>query len=248
MVFIHSLCIRWIVLVLINLSFPSHSDTIIDNYYEAIGGYEKLKSVETIHSVISHREKGLDAEIILEIYGRRPNIRRVNWSMEKYDLNGAEGYTGSTPWEVNTETGRAEILTGAKGDAARRGAEFDESFVDAHKKGHKVSYIGTTQIFGRETHQIRVILHDGWIKNYFFEKETSLILGLQKSMPVHGEGEAVQTVTKYRDYRDKEGLLIPHKFEEYNVSTGEWMSSNEILSIDVNTQFPDSLIDPPNSL
>lgn len=243
---------RGLVLFLLALfascSEPISKEQIIQNYYEAIGGYEELKSIKSIHSKISHREHGLDFMIMLEIYGRRQDMRRVNWSVEKYNMRGAEGYTGTTPWEVNQETGMAEVLTGAKGDAARRGAEFDESFVDAEQKAHSVEYVGTEEVFGKETHHLRVTLNDGWVKDYYFDKESDLILGLQKTMPIHGEGEPIGSITQYADYRESQGVLFPHKFEEYNTKTDEWMSTNEIILHELNVDFADSLISPPNEL
>lgn len=224
------------------------AEQVINNYYEAIGSYDSLKAIKSIHSVIAHREKGLDLTIILEIYGRRPDLRRVNWSIESINAGGAEGYDGSRPWEINQETGLAEVLTGAKGAAARRGAEFDESFVDAKRKGHKVTYEGMETLFGNEMHRIRVVLDDGWIKDYYFNPETRLIAALRKTMPVHGEGEAVPSITRYKDYRKVASVLFPYTFEEYHAETGEWMSSNEVMELEANIAFPDSLIQPPNPL
>lgn len=246
-IFLNALVILFLV-QMYSCTSPPSDEKIIQDYYEGVGGYENLKSIESIHTVIAHREEGLDFTIQLEIYGRRPDLRRVNWSVEEYNMSGAEGFTGTEPWEVNPENGRAEVLTGAKGDAARRGAEFDESFVDAELKGHSVEYIGSLEKFRQEVHQLRVILKDGWINDYFFDKESKLVVGLQKTMPVHGEGEPIKSITRYSDYREINGVLFPHKFDEYDTETDEWMSGNEVLLFETNVAFADNLVQPPNDL
>ena len=53
----------------------------------------------------------------------------------------AEGFDGRT-WEYNFQKQQLVVDTGAAADAGRRGAEFDESFVDYARKGHTVQSLG----------------------------------------------------------------------------------------------------------
>ena len=175
---------------------------------------------------------------------RRPNIRRVNWRLDG-SLYGAEGFDGRRPWEIAVGESLARTLDGVKADAARRGAEFDESFVDYAAKGHRVAWIGRDRLDDRVVDHVRVTLPDGWIKDYYFDSKTGLIAALSKSMPVHGEGEAVTSLTRYLDYRRVSGVLMPHAAEERDPKTGELMSANRWASIEANVEITGDQLEPP---
>src|SRR5207249_379425 len=137
------------------------ADHVIGMYYAAIGGYDALKAVQ------SRRMRGTYAEGALrattDVAWVRPAIRRVNVHAPGFEYS--EGFDGAT-WEYNFQSRAFQRDSGTAADAGRRGAEFDESFVDYRAKGYRVILVGVDSLLGSETLHLRVTLDAGWVKEY----------------------------------------------------------------------------------
>lgn len=137
--------------------------------------------------------------------------------------------------------------TGAAERAGRRGAEFDESFVDHREKGHLVRVDGASMLEGRRVHALRVSLADGWTKVYYFDDASGLLVALRKAMPLHASGPAIVSLSFYRDYRRVGGVLRPFAQEERNVSTGALMNTLRWDAITANVAIRPEAFQPPGS-
>jgi hypothetical protein len=208
------------------------ADEIIAHYYRAIGGHDLLEQVVTRHMWGTYSEGALDANT--DIVWKRPALRRVNVHAPGFDYS--EGFDGKT-WEYNFQKHQLVVDTGAAADAGRRGAEFDESFVDFAGKGHTVQMVGSEHFGDRSAHRIRVILADGWQKEYVFDDSTGLILALRKAMPLHATGPAVTSITSYEDWRPEGGVLQAHRFAEHDVQSGRLMNTLQWDSIRTNVKL-----------
>jgi hypothetical protein len=207
-------------------------DAIIARYYRAIGGYDRLERITTRHMWGVYSEGSLTATT--DIAWKRPALRRVNVHAPGFDYS--EGFDGRT-WEYNFKSQQLVVDTGAAADAGRRGAEFDESFVDYARKGHVVSLVGGERFADRPAHRIRVSLADGWEKEYIFDDSTGLILALRKAMPLHATGAPITSVTLFEDWRAEGGVLQPHRFTERELQSGRLMNSLRWDSIRTNTDL-----------
>ena len=111
-------------------------DKIIQGYYKAIGGYEKLKNIRTLIRKGTYIEPAYNLILpTAKTESKRPNFRLVG----NPDKGFAEGFDGAS-WEYFKEKGVIRS-TGEAEAATRRGAEFDESFVDYKEKGHTVTLV-----------------------------------------------------------------------------------------------------------
>jgi len=207
----------------------STSDAIFAHYFRAVGGRDRLERVESRHMWGVYEEGTLTAKT--DIVWKRPMWRRVNVHAPGFDYS--EGFDGRT-WEYNFQSRKLVVDTGAAADAGRRGAEFDESFVDYAKKGNQVSVVGAESFQDRAAHRVRVTLADGWAKEYLFDDSTGLILALRKAMPIHATGAPVTSVTTYEDWRAEGGVLQPHRFAEREVQGGRLLNSLQWDSIRTN--------------
>ena len=219
---------------------PSTADEIIAHYYSAIGGHDRLERISTRHMWGSYSEGTLNAKT--DIVWKRPALRRVNVHAPGFEY--AEGFDGQT-WEYNFQTRHAVVDTGAAADAGRRGAEFDESFVDYAQKGHTIEMVGAESFGGRPAHRMRVTLADGWQKEYVFDDGTGLILALRKAMPIHAAGPAVASITSYEDWRPEGGVLQPHRFTEHDVQAGRLLNTLQWDSIRTNVSLSSSDLGRP---
>jgi hypothetical protein len=208
------------------------ADEIIAHYYRAVGGHDRLARVVTRHMWGSYSEGTLNAKT--DIAWKRPALRRVNVHAPGFDYS--EGFDGQT-WEYNFQKQQLVVDTGAAADAGRRGAEFDESFVDYASKGHTVRLVGAESFGSRPAHRLRVTLADGWEKEYVFDDSTGLILALRKAMPLHATGPAITSITAYEDWRAEGGVLQPHRFAEHDVQSGRLMNTLQWDSIRTNAKL-----------
>jgi hypothetical protein len=195
-------------------------DAVIDEYYHAVGGYERIKAIRTRHMFGTYVEGSLQATT--DIVWQRPALRRVNVHAPGFEYS--EGYDGET-WEYNHLTGKAVVDTGGSADVGRRGAEFDESFVDYRSKRHHVELIGREILGASPVVHLRVALNDGFAKDYYFDANTHLITAVGKAMPIHAVGSPVKTLSFYEDWRVEDGVLQPHSFVEKIVATGKVLNT-----------------------
>ena len=191
-------------------------DQVIERYYYAIGGYKQLKSIET--KII--RGTYLEPAYGLIIDGETISIRGdKRLAKGTGDLIGYfyEGYNGDQVWEYYKGDSIPRIMDGEAEKASRRGAEFDESFVDYQEKGHKVELAGLIELDGHEVYQLNVTLNDGWEKVYYLDKETFLIRAMKKSMPLHARGDDINFLVFKDQYREIGGVLFPFLTTERNI-------------------------------
>jgi hypothetical protein len=172
--------------------------------------------------------------------------------LRRVSATGPDGFTyveifdGEKEWECSDRFAKpVQLDTGAAERAGRRGAEFDESFVDWRAKGHRVDARGRTSLRGRAVEQLHVILADGWEKDYYFDAESGLLVALRKAMPLHAQGADVESLSFYMDWRTVRGLLIPFASEERNVKTDAVMNVLNWTKIELDVVVRDEAFHPP---
>jgi len=217
------------------------ADRLIDDYLAAIGGYAAVEHIRTRRMRGTYDEGALHATT--DIAWARPATRRVNVHAPGFEY--AEGFDGST-WEYNFATGVLKRDSGAAAAAGRRGAEFDESFIDYRAKGHHVELIGVDSLDRHQTCALRVTLADGWVKQYYFDPRAHLIVAVRKAMPVHATGPAVISLSYYSDWRRVSGILTPHTFIERERESGRTMNILHWDLIELNPELTPMELEVPS--
>ena len=92
---------------------------------------------------------------------------------------------------------------------------------------------------------IRVTLADSWVKDYYLDRQTYLIVALGKAMPIHATGPAVASLILYSDWRWNDSVLSPHRFVEREVSTGRLLNTLQWDLIENNAAVAASELRPP---
>jgi len=209
---------------------------IVQRYYYAVGGYDRILSTRTLRMRGTYREGTFQASTIME--RERPNLRVVS-------VGGfCEGYDGAA-WEQDPRTGKVTRTHGAASIASRHGAEFDESLVNAAAKGTKLTVLGASVIGGHKTWKVLATLSDGWRKDYYIDKSTGLIVALIVSMPIHARGKPVTSISYYEDYRRVDDLLFPFRQVERNERTGKVMNVLQWTSVVANPTVAPTDFSPP---
>lgn len=216
------------------------AEKIINKYYKAVGGYDKIKGITTLIRNGHYIEPAYNIIVPAKTEHRRPNFRVIG----DVDVVGfEEGYNGKA-WEYHKGKG----LIWSEGEAEKaiiRGAEFDFSFVDSKEKGYQVSYKGITDMGGLKTYNLEVVLTDGWLINYYIDINSNLVIGQRKAMPIHAKGNSVEIIQYYSDYRSVNGVLFPFTIIERNTETGKMLNATIFDTIEANVNIPMEHFDPP---
>lgn len=218
-------------------------DAVLDDYYEAVGGYQRIKGVRARRMRGVYHEGKLLAQT--EIVQMRPNLRRVVVHGGAWDHY--EGFDGA-PYEFHRDSGKAGRLSRVTGEAALaivRGAEFDESFVDYGARGFKAALVGRETLQGLDVYRVRIMRTDDWALDFLFDVHSHLLVGLQKAMPLHAEGPPITSLTLYSDWRFTGGLLVPFSGMEVKLATGEVMNTLRWDSIELNGAVAPDELNPP---
>lgn len=186
-------------------ALPSGAE-VLDKYIEATGGkaaYAKLHNRVT-QVTIDFNISDVTAE--MTIYEAAPGKRYT--LVESESIGTLEtGTDGTTYWHRSAER-PVKIQEGAAKAASQRESLF---LMDLHwrKLFDKVKCVGTEKIQGKQCYKVVLTGTDGVQEIRHFDKENGLQL---KRTSVYGSGgnRGVAWERYFDDYREVDGVLIPH--------------------------------------
>ena len=131
--------------------------------------------------------------------------------------------------------------------ATRRGADFEGRLVDWREKGSTVTlHSGESVEFdGRPTDRLTVTTRDDFVRDYFIDRESHLIVAERRTAPFHAFGEPVVSETRIGDYRPVAGVLFAHRYVATEIGTGRELSSMQWGKIEANRELPSTWFSPP---
>ncbi|GAB4511266.1 MAG: hypothetical protein Tsb004_15430 [Allomuricauda sp.] len=199
------------------------AEEVIEDYYIAIGGYDKLKSIQTLIKKGNYIEPAYNLVLEAKQLRMRPHFRKVG-NLDKVGFE--EGFNG-TAWEYHK--GKGFILSeGEAKEAIVVASNFDFPFVDAEKNGYQLKLNGSKTIYGIDCYDIEVNMpfeNTTYTTNFYFSKQTGLMLGQRKAMPIHARGDDVDLLVSYSDYKAVDGVLYPFSQIERNERTGKFLNA-----------------------
>ena len=189
-------------------------DEILSNYFENIGGKEKLASVKGIKMTASINQMGMT--IPLEIYNFADGKQMTVVSFQGKSFKSGV-FDGETLWSTNFMTMKAE-----KSDAEATAnfklsiGDFPDSFLDYKKKGYKAELLGKETIDGTETFKIKLtkkpITVDGKkeenIEFHFFDTENFVPIAIHTEIK-SGQAKGMMSVVSMSDYDEVDGIYFP---------------------------------------
>lgn len=206
-----------IAVLMLILSIPTQAQTvdeILDNYFENIGGLEKLKAVKGVKMVAKINQQGMEIplEIIQLSDGRQMTIINFQGKEIKQGV-----FDGKTLWSHNFMTMKAEKSDAeATANFKLNANDFPDSFIDYKEKGYTVELLGNETIDGAETFKVKLIKEpvtvDGQqeedISFYFFDTENFVPIAVQSEVK-SGPGKGMTQEVTLSDYQEVDGLYFP---------------------------------------
>ncbi len=209
--------LRWITAIVLMattmISSAQTADEILDNYFENIGGKEKLKSLEGIKMMAKVNQQGM--EIPLEIIqlkdGRQMSIITFQGKQIKQGV-----YDGETLWSHNFMTMKAEKSEAEATENFKLNTnDFPDSFIDYKEKGYTIELMGNEIIDGTETFKIKLVREpltvDGNkeedVSYYFFDMDNFVPIAVQSEIK-SGQAKGMTQEITMSDYQEVDGIYF----------------------------------------
>lgn len=179
---------------------------VLDRYFAALGGREKLAAVKSIQSKgkIEIPEAGIEGEF--STTRKAPNLMKMEFELPQVGQQ-KSGFDGETVWEVSEMMGPS-IKEGAEADQMKASAELFTLF-DWKQSFDKVEHSGREEFNGEEC-DVLVATKEGLEPfRFFFSVKSGLQTGMKATMETQvGKLEIVSTV---EDYREVDGIQFAFK-------------------------------------
>lgn len=181
-------------------------DELLKRHYEALGGLERIKAVETI-KMTGRMLMGPGMEARFVRLAKRPNRYRMEFTVQ--GMTGVQAYDGETAWMYMPFAGRTEpeVMPEDLAKQVVEEADMDGPLVDYQEKGHQVELLGKEDVEGSPAYKLKVTLRSGEVSYYYLDAEYFLPIKTAAKRAV--QGTEVEVETSLGDYREVDGLMVP---------------------------------------
>lgn len=191
-----------------NLAIPDglKGSDVIEDYLDAIGGVDKLKSIKSKVTNATMAIMGQEATVVTKQkypmkYYSSMTMNGMVMNEQKCDGNKASMSGMGQPAKV--------VASNEEGynDVADNAPIFEH--LDYASKGYITELKGKEDINGESCYKVAVTDDKGKTQMQYFSVKTSLLL---KTDINQGEGEEMQTIsTEFKDYKEVDGILMPYE-------------------------------------
>ena len=199
-------------------------DGLIARNVEARGGADAWRAVNSLR-VSGQMDLGQGMHVPYTIEQKRPGKMCIEFEFDG-DL-ATQCVSGQSGWKVLPYLGRTrpEPMTDIEFREMADTAEIDGLLLDAARRGHDITLAGKAMINGHETFKLEVAMPRNrtaqqpcvdevtmprgarrWI---YLDAETALEVKLETMRSRNGREHLVETW--YSDWRESDGLLMPHR-------------------------------------
>lgn len=183
-------------------------DDLIQRYIQSRGGYDKIKSVESMK--MRGYSSGGQSDGPVTIFVKRPSSWRTESNIQ--GQQSVSAYDGETAWQTVGVGEPTEIPQRDLGVFMPR-TVIDGPLIDYKTKGHQITLDGKERVRDRDAYRLKVILKNGHEYYSFLDAETYLELKMIENETMEKFGFEMTVESFFRDYKNIQGLFIPHVIE-----------------------------------
>lgn len=214
-------------------------DDIIARHIEAVGGYEKLKSINSMKISVKFIMQGIEGPAV--VFNKRPNKFRLNATIQGMEM--VQAYDGNIAWGIYPFGGNPDpqkLPEQQTKDLAEE-ADIDGALIDFKTKGHQVDLMGKEDLEGTETFKLKITTKNGNVRYIYLDSEYFLPIKITSKVK---QGESEYEIDTYQgDYKEVDGLLIPHSTEIK--LGGNTIRQMTLEKVELNPELDDSMFTMP---
>lgn len=201
-------------------------EEVLTNHYEAIGGLEAWKSLESV-KFSGKMVMGMGMEAPFTMVALRPNKARMEFTIQ--GMTGIQATDGEIAWMIMPFMGatEAEEMPEEQAKAFKREADIDGPLIDYEESGHQVELLGTEEVEGTETYKVKLTYEDGAVRYYYLDAEYYLPVKIEETREIGGNTVTIEQ--SLGDYKEVGGLLMAHTIE---VKSAAAPGGSQVLTVD----------------
>lgn len=210
-------------------------DGVLARYAEARGGRQRWRAVRSLAESGTYTAFSVRAPF-RRLY-KRPGLYLFDTAM-----NGGRtvyGRDAAGPWWIDPLVEVRWALRPPAGIARQleRAAELEPPLLGAADKGHRVELAGRGEVNGRETLRLSVKLASGAEETWHLDPATFLEVAVDSTVLDYTQTlEPISERAYFSDFREVQGLVIPHRMEREYLSRYTVL---EIEEVEVDPPLPD---------
>ena len=112
----------------------------------------------------------------------------------------------------------------------------------AAARGDKIKFLGEETIGGKTANKLQITLPGDILRWVYLDDETGLEIKLQHSTVIRGEDRIVETV--YSDWREVQGVLLPHR-QDTQIAGDAESQFVTVNKVDINPPIEDARFASP---
>jgi hypothetical protein len=218
------------------------ADELVSKNIAARGGLEKIRAVRSMRltGTMSIGDEKMPAVLDL----KRPN--KMRWEFRVDGQVQVEGFDGRVGWTRMVAGGHEDVepMSDEEQKDVELQADMDGPFVDYRAKGNAIDLVGKAKVGDRDAWKLSVTLKNGEKRDVYLDAST--FLQVKTVMRREVDGHEVEITSLIGDYRDVDGLLLPHSFE----ATAEGAPGKQVLRFDrieLDVPLDDDLFEMPKT-
>lgn len=189
-------------------------DQILEKYFEAQGGKDKLKSLKGMKMTAKVNQGGM--EIPLEIVNLADGRQYITFSVQGMNI-WQNVYDGTSLWSTNFMTMKPEKSDAETTENFKLNiGDFPDVFLDYKTKGYTIELVGKETVDGSETFKLKLtrkpLTVDGKkednIAFYYIDTDNYVTLMVEQEVK-SGQGKGMISQSTMSDYQEVDGLLFP---------------------------------------
>jgi outer membrane lipoprotein-sorting protein len=195
------------------LAVPAHAqslDEVLENYYEAIGGEDAWKAVQSV-KMTGTRILGPGVEAPFTMTAKRPDMFRVEFTFQ--GMTAVMAFDGETAWMIMPFMGSTdpEEMPDFIAETFKEQADIDGALINWEEDGHAVELIGQEDMEGTATHKLKITRNNGNVEFWYLDSEYYIPIKVEGTREV--QGQMVDYATTLSDYKEVGGLIMAHAIE-----------------------------------
>lgn len=184
------------------------AEALLDGYVEAMGGKAAMEKIDNrvTHGKMEMAAQGI--EMTLTLYSARPNLSYV---LVESEMVGKieKGSDGEVYWEMSAMMG-PQVKEGQERIDYLRDSVFDK-WLHWRELYPEVEYLGTETLDDKAVHKVVVKPDSGEPQTLYIDQASNL--AVRVDVVVETPMGVVPVISRMKDYREIDGILIPHQME-----------------------------------